>query len=104
MQSLVLRDLVVKDKCCVVYIDDVIIFGKSWEEYIHNLRKDLERFSEWGVLLKISKCRFGIIEAKFLGHIVSKHGIRLGDSKKGEIKNMVLPDTVTKLRSFLGLV
>jgi hypothetical protein len=82
MQSLVLRDLVGKGKCCVVYIDDVIILGKSWEEYMRNLRKVLERFSEWGVLLKISKCRFGITEAKFLGHIVSKNGIRLDNSKK----------------------
>jgi hypothetical protein len=40
-------------------------------------------------------------DAKFLGHVVSKHGIRLDDL---EVRNLVLPDTVTKLRSFLGLV
>ena len=52
----------------------------------------------------MSKCRFAMQDAKFLGHVVSKHGIRLDDDKKLEVRNLVLPDTVTKLRSFLGLV
>jgi hypothetical protein len=63
----------------------------------------LERFQEW-VLLKVSKCRFAVQEAKFLGHIVSKNGIKLDNAKKDEVNNLILPDTVTKLRSFLGLV
>jgi len=103
MQSLVLRGLIGKDNCCCVYIDDVIIFGKTWQQYLINLEKVLERFREWGVLLKVSKCRFAMQDAKFLGHVVSKHGIRLDDDKKLELQNLVLPDTVTKLRLFLGL-
>jgi hypothetical protein len=104
MQSLVLKDLVGKDNCCCVYIDDVIVFGRTWETYMINLKRVLERFQEWGVLLKVSKCRFAVQEAKFLGHIVSKNGIKLDNAKKDEVNNLILPDTVTKLRSFLGLV
>jgi len=82
MQSLVLKDLVGKDRCCCVYIDDVIIFGRTWERYMSNLHKVLERFQTWGVLLKVSKCRFAVREAKFLGHIVSKNGFKLEDEER----------------------
>jgi hypothetical protein len=39
----------------------------------------------------------------YLGHLVKRHGIRIEDKRKLEIEKMTLPDTVTKLRSFLGM-
>ena len=54
------------------------------------------------LIAKYLECRFGITQAKFLGHIVSKNDI-IPDDFKNEIKKIVLPDSVTKLRPFLGL-
>jgi len=58
-------------KSYLVYLDDVIIFGKNFEELIKNLRKILSRI--WKVNLKINpkKCTFFDREVKYLGHSIS---------------------------------
>jgi hypothetical protein len=89
--------------CCFVYIDDIIVFGATWVEYLKNLELVLNRLRDWDVKLKLSKCKFGLESAKFLGHVVSKHGVQMDDARKDQIAKMVQPQTVTQLRSFLGM-
>jgi len=89
--------------CCFVYIDDIIVFGATWVEYLKNLELVLNRLRDWDVKLKLSKCKFGLESAKFLGHVVSKHGVQMDDARKDQIVKMVQPQTVTQLRSFLGM-
>jgi hypothetical protein len=101
MQNIVLKDLI--GKACYIYIDDIIIFGASADEYILNTRAVLQRLQDFNILLKLSKCKFGLTAVTYLGHLVERHGIRIEEKRKEEIKNMTLPDTVTKLRSFLGM-
>ena len=53
--------------------------------------------------MKLSKCEFWLNEVSFLGHIVSKEGIRV-DLKKIEVVVKWKPlRNVTEVRSFLGL-
>ena len=42
----------------VLYLDDIVVFGKSFEEHLCNLRKVLDRLSEAGLKLKPKKCQF----------------------------------------------
>ena len=72
-------------------------------EYILNTRAVLQRLQDFNILLKLSKCKFGLTAVTYLGHLVERHGIRIEEKRKEEIENMTLPDTVTKLRSFLGM-
>ena len=60
---------------CLVYLDDVIILGRSFSEHLHNLRDVFDRFREAGLKLKPSKCTFGQKEVAFLGHIVLDKGV-----------------------------
>ena len=64
---------------CVIYLDDVIVYGHTEEEHLEHLRIVLERFREFNLKLKPSKCSFFQSEIVYLAHHISKEGIRPSD-------------------------
>ena len=60
---------------CVIYLDDVIVFSHMEEEHLKRLHIVLERFHEFNLKLKPSKCLFFQNEIMYLMHHVSKDGI-----------------------------
>jgi len=56
------------------------------------------------IKLKPSKCSFGFTELNFLGHVISKDGIRISPDRVEEIHNWPQPKDVKDVRSFLGLI
>ncbi len=52
---------------CLIYLDDIIIFGKTFAEMIKNLDLVLERFAQAGLKLKPPKCQLFKKEVEFLG-------------------------------------
>ena len=60
---------------CLVYLDDVIVVGKSFSDHMANLEQVLSRFRDANLKLKPSKCHFLHTQVRFLGHMVSKDGI-----------------------------
>lgn len=61
----------------LVYLDDLIVFGKSLEEHEERLLKVLDRLEEAGLKISLDKCQFCLPRVKYLGHIVSANGDRL---------------------------
>lgn len=88
----------------LAYIDDVIIFSKTLDEHLQHLDKVLQKFQDAGLSFKLSKCKFAFRQLKFLVHIVSTAGIKCDESKVAAVRNFPLPETVTAVRSFIGLV
>lgn len=88
---------------CVCYIDDILVYSRSFDEHIKHLRMVLERLKEAGLLLKPSKCEFAQKQISFLGHIVSADGIRTDPKKVEKAENFPRPTTPTEVRAFLGL-
>jgi len=100
-----LMSIVLKEnnwKNCVIYLDDVLIFSKTYEEHLKHLESVLEKIEKAGLKLSPHKCRFFANEVKFLGHIVSKEGLQTDPSKIEKIRNWEAPSSVADLRSFLG--
>ena len=60
---------------CVIYLDDVIIFGCVEEEHLKHLRIMFKRFWEFNLKLKPSKCSFFQSEIVYLAHHISQWGI-----------------------------
>ena len=60
------------NECCAPYLDDVIIFTKSFDEHIKHVRKVLRRLKENGIKLKAKKCDLFKKEVKYLGRILSQ--------------------------------
>ncbi|WVZ49839.1 hypothetical protein U9M48_001165 [Paspalum notatum var. saurae] len=101
MNSVFMNEL---DKFVVVFIDDILIYSKSEEEHKEYLRIVLNRLREHKLYAKFSKCAFWLKEVSFLGHILSEKGVAVDPSKVKDVLNWKQPETVTEIRSFLGLV
>lgn len=88
---------------CLVYLDDVIVFGKTFTETLNNLTLVFDRFRKAKLKLKPKKCAFFRDEIKYLGHIVSEHGVQCDPAKISAIKNWPKPTNVSDIKSFLGI-
>ncbi len=90
-------------KICLVYIDDVIIFSKTFEEQLSRLAAVFQRFREAKLKLKPSKCHFAQESVSFLGFVVNRAGILPDPTKLDAVKSFPTPKTIKEVRSFLGL-
>jgi len=88
---------------CLVYIDDVIIIGRSFDEHLHHLQQVFDRLKSAGLKIQPSKCHFLQREVNFLGHIVSSTGVSPDPSKTSKIKDWPVPQSVQEVQQFLGL-
>ncbi len=64
-------------KQCLIYLDDVIVFGRAAEEHNDNLRPVLQRLQEAGLTLNPKKCCFLRRSVAYLGHTISGEGIQV---------------------------
>ncbi|UYV63183.1 K02A2.6-like [Cordylochernes scorpioides] len=90
-------------KTCLVYLDDIMVMGRTFEEHLRNLQEVFDRFRANNLALNPKKCQLFQKSVKFLGHIVSTEGIRTSDDKVFAIKNWPEPRNKHELQSFLGL-
>ena len=88
---------------CLVYLDDIIFFGRTFEEMLARLKCVMDKLQAAGLKLKASKCKWFQKSVQYLGHIVSSKGIECDPEKIATIKDWPTPRTVTQVRSFLGL-
>ena len=88
---------------CLIYLDDIIIFGPTFDVHIIRLEKVFARLQQENLKIKLSKCKFGLAAVKFLGHIVTADGIGVDPEKTSTIQDWPLPVCVTQMRSLLGL-
>ena len=65
----------------LLYLDDVIVFGSTFEELLQRLEQVFRRLSEAGLKLKPKKCNLFQREVSFLGHVVSEEGIQTDPAK-----------------------
>lgn len=87
----------------MVYIDDIIIYSKSFEEHLQHIQQVFERLQAAGYKLKADKCRFCMKELPFLGHIVGVHGVKVDPKKVETVKQFPIPEDLKGVRSFLGM-
>lgn len=92
-----------KWKCCLVYLDDIIIFSNDFESHLKHLTSVMSTLQQRKIRLNGKKCKIAFTSIDFLGHIVSAEGIKPDPRNVEAIAKFEVPNSVTKVRSFLGL-
>ncbi len=91
------------DDFVVIYIDNILVYSNFMEENAEHLRKVFQRLRENKLYAKFEKCKFGVTEVDFLGHMITQEGLKMDDHKVKAILDWEPPRSVSALRSFLGL-
>lgn len=86
------------------YLDDVLIASHSTEEHKEHLRTVFERFKEFGLKIKVSKCIFGVAEIDFLAHDISSAGIKPKTERIAAISDFPQPTSVRQAQRFVGMI
>ena len=60
---------------CLIYINDVIVYGKTFDEHLQRLSMVLQQFLQAGLKLKPSKCHFFETQVTFLAHVLTPDGV-----------------------------
>ena len=100
MMETLLSDLLWKK--CLVYLDDVIIFGKTFDECLGNLKLVLERIISNGLKLKPKKCSLFHKSINYLGRVISTEGVKADPDKIKTVMEWSTPKCPKDVRSFLG--
>ncbi|CAB3993128.1 Retrovirus-related Pol poly from transposon [Paramuricea clavata] len=95
-----------RDKICIPYLDDVIVFSKTFKEHVQHLQEVLQRLKSHGVKLKPKKCNLFKNEVSFLGRIVSGNGYQMDPKATEAVEKLkgVIPKTVGEVRKIMGLL
>lgn len=88
----------------VNYIDDILVFSKTFAKHIEHLTQLLEAIRSEGFKLKFSKCAFARNWVKYLGHIIQNNSIRPLKDNLVSIRNFPTPKTQKNIRQFLGKI
>ena len=88
----------------VVHLNDILVTGATEDKHIRNVEEVLRRLETAGMRLKRSKCAFMLSEVEYLGHRITAEGLRPTPEKTQAIVNAPAPQSVSQLKSFLGLV
>ena len=90
----------------IPYLDDLLIFSKSFEEHLQHFQQVLQRLKKHGIKIKPSKCKFFKKEFCYLGQLVSAEGYTVGPKSVESITSKIRKrsNNISELRSLLGLV
>ena len=75
------------------YLDDLIIFSRTWDEHLRHLSAALDRIRAAGLTAMMKKCQFGTSQCLYLGHIVGGENVSPDLSKMEAVSAMGVPKT-----------
>ena len=89
---------------CLVYLDDIISFGSTFDDALVILTLIFERLRSYGLQLKSTKCHLLQSSVPFLGHIVGRQGLECDTAKIADVKSWPVPDCLKSVCQFLRFV
>ena len=90
---------------CLIYLDDVLVFGSDFEQHMDRVHEVLSRITEAGLKLKPEKCQLLQTSVSFLGHTISAEGVLPNPDNLAKIKQWPIPtNTAHWLGRYWGLV
>ena len=87
-----------------VIMDDILVWGTNTVQHEDRLSKLLERLRSIGLQLNKDKCKIGLTEIPYIGHLLSEQGVKPDPSKVDAILNMPCPTNKQDLQRFMGML
>ena len=87
-----------------LYLDDLIIHGKTIEEFISRLRTVFQTLRKFKITANPAKCRFGLSEIEYVGHVIDPTGLSFSKDKREKVRMFPKPMNCKHVKQFLGLV
>ncbi|XP_031338141.1 uncharacterized protein LOC116167045 [Photinus pyralis] len=87
-----------------IFLDGILIASENEGTHIKTLMEVFHKLSQVNLKIQVNKCSFATTQIQYLGFIVDKEGIHTDPIKMEAIKKVKVPQNVTQLRAFLGLV
>uniref|UniRef100_A0A2M4CWN3 RNA-directed DNA polymerase n=1 Tax=Anopheles darlingi TaxID=43151 RepID=A0A2M4CWN3_ANODA len=94
----------IPDVRAVVYLDDIVVYGRTIAEHNEHLEKVLKGLRKHNLRLEPKKCQLLCEEIQYLGHHIDKHGVKPLMESVSKIAALKPPTTVRQVRSVLGTV
>lgn len=86
-----------------VYLDDIIVVTRTFDEHLHWLRQVLQRIRYAGLTINRAKCEFCRSEVRYLGFVVNQKGLLVDPDKIAPVVDYPVPKNLKQLRRFLGM-
>ena len=87
---------------CELYIDDILIHAKTFEEYLSRMEEVFKRLQQHKLTVNPTKCKFGLQEIEYVGHVINEHGRTFSEEKRENVFNIPKPIIGKQLKSFIG--
>ncbi|KAJ8651336.1 hypothetical protein O0I10_013167 [Lichtheimia ornata] len=91
-------------KCVQVFIDDIIVYSRTLEEHVQHLERVFGICKEANLRIKLAKCSFASDNVEYLGHQITRQGLKPTDRNVKKVLDMTAPKNKSEVRSFLGMV
>ncbi len=92
------------DEFCVNYIDDILIFSKTFDQLLVHLQKLLSALQSVGFRLSLAKCNFAKNKINYLGHTIENNLIKPLFYNVLPLRSFPKPKNIKNIRQFLGKV
>ncbi|MCG8112252.1 MAG: reverse transcriptase, partial [Candidatus Thiodiazotropha taylori] len=88
---------------CLIYIDDIIVYGRNFDEHIKRVEEVFTRLRDAGLKLKPDKCDMLQPEVVFLGHVVTAEGIKPNATNISKILEWPRPTTPRQVKQLVAM-
>ena len=100
MMAVILSDSNYDEALC--YLDDILIWGTTWNEHMRRLKVVLMKILKAGLALSFEKCLFGVQEVQYLGAVIHNGMLKMSEQRVKDLRSIQRPTTVTELRKAIG--
>lgn len=87
-----------------VYIDDILVFSRDWNDHLRHIEEVLCALERAGLAANPAKCVWGARSLGYLGHMIGVGHVSVPEARVMALKEYCLPKRKKDLRAFLGTI